>query len=104
MPDKLKKLPPLPGHIQALAPIIQRWAELCKAFAELEPGAALSWYLQGRADAHLMDASRLREAISPTVLLHPPKEGVSFIDAYETLLKMMQAISQPNTNAPPESP
>ena len=61
-----------------------------------------SWYLEGRADAHKMDAARLREAMAPTVFNGPPKHLTSFITAYETLLDMMHAISQPAPDTPTE--
>lgn len=104
MPDKITKLSPAQTQVHALAPVIQRWAELCQTHADLEPSAALTWYLQGRADAHAMDAARLRETISPTTLNDPPKQGLAFIKAYETLLEMMHAIAQPGTPLPPAPP
>ena len=103
-PDTLRKITVAEAHVHSLAPVIQRWAELCKKQADQEPTAALAWYLQGRADAHQMDAARLREALSPTITNLPPKQGISFIKAYEPLLEMMHAITEPPDDIPPNPP
>lgn len=98
MTSQLHKLSPELAQVHTLAPVIQRWAELCKQQAEQEPSAALSWYLQGRADAHQMDAARLREALSPSTRLRPPTQGVAFVHAYEALLNLLRATTEPAPN------
>lgn len=98
MPDKIRKLSPEQTRVHTLAPVIQRWAELCKQQAKQEPGAALSWYLQGRADAHQMDAARLREALSPSTRQRPPIQGIVFVHAYEALLDLLRATAEPDPN------
>jgi len=98
MADKLRKLSPELTQVHALAPVIQRWAELCKQQAEQEPSAALSWYLQGRADAHQMDAARLREALAPSTRQRPPTQGVAFVHAYEALLNVLRATTPMRSN------
>lgn len=102
MTSPVTKLTPAEAQLHSLAPVMQRWAELCKAQAKHEPSNALSWYLQGRADAHYMDAIRIRQALSPTILREPPKQGISFIHAYEALLEMMNAIAEPPEDIPAE--
>lgn len=104
MDEPTHKLHPNQSQVHALAPIVQRWAELCKQHAEHEPSAALRWYLHGRADAHHMDAVRIREALSPSVPHDPPRKGVAFTLAYEALLNMMTAITQLEPETLPEPP
>lgn len=104
MTDKVRKLSPAESQAYALAPVMQRWAELCKQHARQEPSAALRWYLSGRADAHEMDAARLREALTPSILQSPPDEGAILTRAYEALLQIMRAITQPDPPAPPQNP
>jgi len=95
---------PQQGQIHTLAPVIQRWAELCKQQAEREPSAALRWYLEGRADAHQMDAIRIREALSPSLAQAPPKKGIAFALAYEAFLNMLTAVIQTDPATLPEPP
>lgn len=102
MDQLIHRIPADQSQVHTLAPVIQRWAELCKQQAQNEPSAALRWYLHGRADAHHMDAVRVREAISPTVSRAPPRTGIAFALAYEALLNMMNAITQSDPETPPE--
>lgn len=104
MSQNLRKLSPDQSRVQALAPVMQRWAELCKQQAEKEPSAALRWYLLGRADAHHMDAARIREALAPSTTQHPPAKAIAFALAYEALLQMMSAVTQLDHETLPEPP
>jgi len=90
---KTQQLGPDEARVYVLAPVIQRWAEMCKQRVQDEPGAALRWYLEGRADAHAMDAARIRECVAPSVAAGPPPGGVAFIRAYEALLEMMASMA-----------
>lgn len=77
----------------SLAPLFQRWSELCRRSIADETTAALRWYLMGRADAHQMDADRARELISPTVALNPSSDGSEFVSAYDAFLGMLRAMT-----------
>lgn len=104
MTQIIRKLTAREAQLHSLAPVIQRWAELCKQQAKNEPVATLRWYLIGRSDAHAMDAHRVRETLSPTTTLNPPDEGVAFVNAYEALLNMMRAMSPEPPTQTPDTP
>jgi len=102
--DIIRKLTPQETKLHSLAPIMQRWSELCKQQGKTDPTPTLRWYLIGRADAHAMDAHRVRESLLPTTTLNPPVEGVAFVNAYEALLNMMHAMIQPPSTQTPDTP
>lgn len=91
------------AEVAGLAPMFQKWAELCRRQVGSELSAALQWYLAGRADAHLMDAARIREATSPSVRMAPPSGGgqAHFVKAYEAFLGILASVSD---SMPAEEP
>jgi len=89
----MEKIGKLQADVVGLAPLFQKWAEMCRMQVGGELSAALQWYLAGRADAHAMDAQRVRELASPSVRAGPPRDGGDFVKAYEAFLSILQAVS-----------
>ena len=80
--------------VQSLGVLMQRWSELCRVQSNKEITAALKWYLRGRADAHMIDAARIRDVMDPSVRKMPPNEELGMVKAYEMMVNMVSTMSQ----------
>jgi len=105
-PEELnvRKLSPQAADVAALAPLFQKWAEVCGRFARDEVAPAMRWYLTGMQHANEMAAVRIREILRPTVKDGPQMDFTGLSDAFEAVLKMMSAMHNvTNGETPPAS-
>jgi len=79
-------------HLSALGVVFQRWAELCEAAANQEVTPGFQWFMKGAAQAHKLDAARIRGVLKPGVLKNPPKE-IPMASAYEALINAFTAMA-----------
>ena len=90
--------------LSALAALFQHSAEICERETENELTPALQWLLKGMALAHGFDAKRTRDLNQPVVAGRPPRGDLGLIQAYELMVKLLQAMGTTEVKAEPECP
>lgn len=80
------------SHLSALGVVFQRWAELCESAASQEVTPGFQWFMKGAAQAHKLDAARIRGVLKPGVLKNPPKD-IPMASAYEALINAFTAMA-----------